>query len=330
MFRIGLNPYGLTYTVGLQGAGTPRANPAPIGMRGFIDLAREIGARAIELHGPWLAAMRDSDLDRLRDELTGLDMTPIVSHGLSQETGETLEQPIRCARRLRAPIVRVGLSPVLEGARAKWGVRWLDMARHAGATLVAEAPRATEAGVIVAIENHQDFGSEELVAMAEAAGPSVGIAFDTGNAFAVGEDPVAFAGRAAHRIRHVHLKDYRAQFTNEGYRLVRCAIGDGSVPFAEIADTLRAHHSSLTASIEPGALEARHIRLFAADWWPGYPSRQGQELGIALGRLRRARLTDDEPYMTPWERGAAGADLVEYEMKQIRRSADNLVRKALT
>jgi sugar phosphate isomerase/epimerase len=325
MFRIGLNPYGLTYTVGLQGAGTPRANPAPIGMRGFIDVAREIGARCIELHGAWLAGMSESELGRLGDELAGLGMIPIVSDGLSQQPGETLELPIHCARWLRAPIVRLGLSPVLEGARAKWGARWLEMTRHAEATLTAEAPRAAEAGVTIAIENHQDFGSEELVAMAEAAGPAVGITFDTGNPFAVGEDPVAFARRAAGRIRHVHLKDYRAQFTSEGYRLIRCAIGDGSVPFAEIAEVLRSHHASLRASIEPGALEARHIRLFAADWWQGYPPRQGHELGTAIGRLRRRRLADDEPFETPWEHGAAGPEIVEYEMAQVQRSAANLI-----
>jgi sugar phosphate isomerase/epimerase len=324
MFRIGLNPYGLTYTVGLQAAGTPRANPAPIGMRGFIRIAREIGARCIELHDGWLVHMADADLARLGDELAEQAMIPIVSSGLSHRVGETLEQPIRCAALLRAPTVRLGLSPVLEGARATWAARWHEMARHARATLVSEAARAEDADVTVAIEDHQDFGSEELVAMAEAAGPRVGILLDTGNPFAVGEDPVAFARRAVHRIRHVHLKDYRAQFTDEGYRLVRCAIGDGSVPFNEIADVLRPHHASLTASIEPGALEARHIRLFTSAWWQGYPPRDGRELGTALGRLRARRLADDEPFMTPWESGAPGPDIVEYELAQMRRSAMNV------
>ena len=36
----------------------------------------------------------------------------------------------------------------------------------------------------------------------------------------------------APHVRYLHLKDYRVQFTDEGYRLVRCAIGDGAVPFA--------------------------------------------------------------------------------------------------
>ncbi|TIP77668.1 MAG: sugar phosphate isomerase/epimerase, partial [Mesorhizobium sp.] len=36
MFRLGLNPYGLTYTLGLQGRGTPRHNPDGTGLEGFI------------------------------------------------------------------------------------------------------------------------------------------------------------------------------------------------------------------------------------------------------------------------------------------------------
>ena len=36
MFDVGLNPYGLTYTLGLQGHGGPRANPKGGGLEGFI------------------------------------------------------------------------------------------------------------------------------------------------------------------------------------------------------------------------------------------------------------------------------------------------------
>jgi hypothetical protein len=195
------------------------------------------------------------------------------------------------------------------------------MVAHARATLAREAPKAGEAGLTVAIENHQDLGSEELVALAEEAGENVGVVLDTGNPFAVGEDPVEFTRRAASRIRHVHLKDYLAQFTADGYRLVRCAIGDGCVPLQEIAALVE---QDVAASIEPGALEARHIRLFAPDWWRGYPPREAWELGAALGRLRRRRLEDAADYRTPWERGAAGSELVAYEMEQIRRSARHL------
>lgn len=324
MLRIGLNPYGLAYAVGLQGTGTPRANPAPIGLEGFVEAAREIGARCLEIHGPWLDGRSAPSLARLRDECASRGMTPIVSAGLTQQPGETLDAVVSHARAIGGTLVRLGLTPVLEGSRAAWGPRWPAMIAHAKDTLAREAPRAADCGVAIAIEDHQDFGSEELVAMAEAAGPNVGVVFDTGNPFAVGEDPVAFARRAAHRIRHVHLKDYRARFTDEGYRLVRCAVGDGAVPFDEIVAVLSPHHDSLTASIEPGALDARHIRLFTGDWWRGYPPRDASELGTAIGRLRRTRFPDGEAFETPWETGQTPEEIVAYELAQVRRSAANM------
>ena len=324
-FRIGLNPYGLAYAVGLQGAGTPRANPSPIGLAGFMRIAREVDARCLEIHAPWLDGAAAAELEGLGAECAAAEMTPILSTGLTQAPGETLAAVIALARVIGAPLVRLGLTPVLEGSRAAWGARWSEMVAHAKETLAREARRAADAGLAIAIEDHQDFGSEELVAMAESAGPNVGVVFDTGNPFAVGEDPVAFARRAAHRIRHVHLKDYRAQFTGDGYRLVRCAIGDGAVPFDEIREVL-APYGTVTASIEPGALDARHIRLFTAEWWRGYPPRDAAELGRALGRLRASRFADDEACATPWERHVAPGEIVEYELAQVRRSVENMRR----
>ena len=39
----GLNPYGLTYYLGIQAMGTPRANPNGAGLEGFIKLTEELG-----------------------------------------------------------------------------------------------------------------------------------------------------------------------------------------------------------------------------------------------------------------------------------------------
>jgi sugar phosphate isomerase/epimerase len=320
--QIGLNPYGLTYTVGLQALGTPRANPEAIGLDGFVRIVRDLRGSCIELDWRWLTPMSAGDLSRLRDTLQGL--TPITSFWLSHQPGETLDEAVRCSTAVGARLLRLHLTPVLEGARASWGARWDEMLTHARDTLRRESPRLADAGLPFAIENHQDLGSEELLAIVDALGDHAGIVLDTGNPYAVGEDPVAFTRRAAHRIRHLHLKDYVAQFTSEGYRLVRCAIGDGTVPFAEIAAVLEPYWASLTASVEPAALEARHIRLFTAGWWRGYPSRQASELGSMLGRLCRQALPENADCRTPWEQEAAGPELVAYELDHIRRSVDNL------
>jgi sugar phosphate isomerase/epimerase len=322
LFRTGLNPYGLTYTLGLQGIGTPRANPAPLGLDGFLLIAREIGARTLELDLRWLVELSDAQLQRIASEARDADMTLVLSTWLMHTPGETMDDARRIARAMGGPLIRMHLAPVLEGARAAHSHRWDAMVNHAREILVREAATGRDEGLRFGIENHQDFGSGELLAFAEEAGSNVGIVMDTGNPFSVGEDPVAFARRVAARVCHVHLKDYRAQFTDEGVRLVRCAIGDGCVPFGEIAETLARHHASLTASLEPAALEARHIRLFTADWWRGYPPLDASELSVALGRLRQRKLSDTENCATPWEQQASHADVMAYEQDHLERSIE--------
>ena len=326
MLHTGLNPYGLTYLLGLQGKATPRANPGGSGLDGFLALARELHAQTLEIYDPWLAALSDRELAALADRLRSFGMTPVISAGLNMMG--PIESALRSARSLGATIIRLGLSPVLEGSRNAWGAKWPEFIAIARENLAKFAPRAHDQGVSFAVENHQDFTSQELVDFCNDAGPAVGICFDTGNTFPVCEAPLDFASRVAPFVRHVHLKDYRVQFTPEGYRLIRCAIGDGAVPFPGIVEILARHHQSLGAVLEPGALEARHIRFLKPEWWHGYPPASAAALAAALAAAQLNRLPDDADYRTPWERGADG-ELVDYELQMIRRSAANMQKLGL-
>jgi 3-oxoisoapionate decarboxylase len=300
---VGLNPYGLTYTLGLQG------NRDGAGLPGLLEIADEIGARVVELHQPWLDGL---DVAALR--LGG--MVPVISCGLDPAGDDAA---LECAVALGASVVRMALTRVLQGDRHT--VAWPQLVDGVRARLARVAPKASAVGVSIAIENHQDFTSAELMELCEEAGEAVGITLDTGNAFPVAEAPLDFARTVAPRVRHVHLKDYRVQLTDEGYRLVRCAIGDGAVPFPELVELLG---RDLTASLEPGALEARHIRLFTEDWWRGYPPVDARRLAAALRAARVNRLGEDEDHRTPWERGVTGDELIRYERDMMRSSAANM------
>lgn len=321
MFLTGLNPYGLTYHLGLQGRDTSRANKAGTGLEGFIAIAVELKARVLEIYDPWLAALTDDELKRLKDRLAALGMTPVISAGLNMMG--PVESALRSAAALDAKVIRLGLSPVLEGSRAAWGAKWFELNAAIREGLARYAPLAHDQGRKLAIENHQDFGSEELVEFFESHGPGLGICFDTGNTFPVGEAPLDFARRIAPYVAHVHLKDYRVQFTDDGYKLVRCAIGDGAVPVAAIEQCLAQHHKSMTAVLEPGALEARHIRFLKPDWWRGYRPMDARNLAAALAAARLNRLPDEADTRTPWERNADN-ELVDYELAMIRRSAASM------
>jgi hypothetical protein len=93
------------------------------------------------------------------------------------------------------------------------------------------------------------------------------------------------------------------------------------VPFTELVEILR---RDLTASIEPGALGARHIRLFTPEWWQGYPPVDARRLAAALRAAQVNRLPEDVDHRTPWERGIRGEELVRYERDMMAKSAANL------
>jgi sugar phosphate isomerase/epimerase len=320
MLEVGLNPYGLTYYLGLQGRGTPRANPDGRGLEGFIALAEELGAKTLEIAETWLAPMDGAALAALRDRLDRLDMTPVVSSGLHHGDFSAC---VRAARALDAKLIRFALTPILCGDRAAAGPKWHELVAGVREKLAAYAPRAAREGLTIVIENHQDFTSRELVAFCEEFGPSVRIVYDTGNSFPVAESPLDFTRVVAPYVAHVHLKDYRVQWTDKGIRLVRCAIGDGAVPFRELVAILAEHHDTLPAVLEPGALEARHVRLFTPDWWRGYAPKDALALAACMLAAGRNRLPDDADYRTPWERNA-DHELVDYELAMIRKSAANM------
>ncbi len=320
MLQIGLNPYGLTYHLGLQGRGTPRANPQAAGLEGFITLAAELGAKTLEIWEGWLAPMSDAELGALRDRLDALGVMPVVSSGLQRTDFDLCT---RAAHALGAKLIRFALTPILCGDRNAAGDKWDELVASVRSGLAKYAPMAAKTGLTIVIENHQDFTSRELVAFCEEFGPSVRIVYDTGNSFPVGEAPLDFTRVIAPYVEHVHLKDYRVQWTDEGLRLVRCAIGDGAVPFPELVAILAEHHETLPAVLEPGALEARHVRLFTPDWWKGYAPRSAEALAACLLAARRNRLPDDADWQTPWER-QEDANLEQYELDMIRRSAANM------
>ncbi len=320
MLQVGLNPYGLCCTFGLIGGGTGRAAPEPLGLEEFVGLGERIGAKCLEIDIRLLAKLDRDGQAALGDRLRGRGTAPVVAIGMP---GDHLADTIGIASAIGASLIRMDLTPVLCGDRASTA-DWSERVRASRESLEKWAPVAADSGIDFAIENHQDLGSEELLEYAAAAGSNVGICFDTGNSLAVGEDILSFAEKVAPQVRHLHLKDYRAQFTDEGYRLVQCAIGDGCVPLKEIEAILSPYREKLTASLEPGALEARHVRLFTDRWWQGYPPREASELGRALRTARRNRLPDEADWRTPWEMNAAGAQIVEHEMSVFERSVANI------
>ena len=206
--RTGLNPYGLTYYLGLQGRGTPRANPIGGRPRGLYRAdrgSRRQGHRAARTAGSrnWMT----TGLAALRARLEKSDIVPVISSGLQH--GD-VDACIRYAQALGATVHALRADPD-PPRRARGGRPAVARSRQVDATRSSrrQRRRLRRPSVTLLIENHQDFTSRELVAFCEEYGPSVRIVYDTANSFPVAEAPLDFTRVVAPYVRYCHAKDYQ-------------------------------------------------------------------------------------------------------------------------
>lgn len=321
-----LTGYGLPHVMGYLKTRGGEGHPSPVSAIDLMDAAKELGLSGIEV--PLTAAkgfpVEPLPVEVLRDALQerGLRLIPDYM-ALTSTDVPTFRAFLEKASALGATVVRSTLSSILCGDRRPLAGGWEPHLASIAQRLNEVLPIAEEYGISIAMENHQDATSDDLLRLAEMTGhhPGYGVCLDAGNPLAVGEGPVEFARRLAPLIRHVHLKDYTIHFSPDGYRLVRCAAGDGVVDFAEILRIVRANGHEMMPGIEIAAQPTRTIPLLEDGWWACYPEKQAGYLVEALRVLWAKGRPMDEPYSSAWERGEDSAAVSAEEWDIVRRSA---------
>lgn len=100
---------------------------------------------------------------------------------------------------------------------------------------------AADVGVVVVLENHEDFTGPVLARILESVDhPNVRALYDYGNSQMVGEDPLAALGAMAPFIARVHAKDHVLVHGPGGPVVQGVAFGRGRLPVGEITDHLYA------------------------------------------------------------------------------------------
>ena len=288
---------------------------------GLTLLAQDSDLASVEFASASLADLADEDLAAFRSRLDGLDLFLDTGGHNYAEDISPLRDAIQVAHRAGAKAVRTTVSSMVEGNRTKCGAdgmrAYLDALVEPFKLVM---PLAEEYGIPVGIENHQDLCSWELLELNERVGsPQLGVTMDVGNAFAVGEHPQAFAQRILPILKHVHIKDYTVHPTPSGYRLKRCAIGDGVVDWPAIIALFDREVPQVQGCIELGASVARHIRLLTEEWWATFPERPLPETINAIRTLHQAAQAPDD-WQTPHEREESAQARVDYELEQFQQS----------
>ena len=314
-----LTSFGLPHTMGYLATLSGERPRVPVSPVDLMDEAVAMGLAGVELPpGPpdEVDALACSARER------GLRIVPACS-GILDITAAEFAAHLHASARLGSSTVRATLSGVLCGDRRPVTGGWPSHMNALARRLRELLPVAAGLGISIAVENHQDATSEDLLRLHEASGssPAFGVTLDTGNPLAVGEGPLEFARRVQPLIRHIHLKDYTIHFAPEGYRLVRCAAGQGVVPFAEIL-ALAAGQPSLLPGIEIAAQPTRTIPLLDPGWWECYPEHHPARLREALAVLWKHGRPKEEPFSSAWERGDDSETVVREEWALVRQSVE--------
>lgn len=312
---LGLCAYGVPYLMGHAGRGTPLENPAPWPLASLPSRVAELGLGAVELPAHVLVEQAGAAaLTRLRDECRDLGLT-VVQAG---RRVSTVADEFPLAEAIGARVVRCTLSGILCGDRREVGLDGFEaILTEAIDVLRKVAPEAESRGLKIAVENHQDASSADLVRLCrEVDRPTVGLTLDTGNPLAVAEDPLAFAEAILPWLNNVHLKDYLLCATPSGTRLVHTAIGHGVVDFKRLR-TLFASRPEVVCGIEMAALGERHVAWLERDWWACHQPRQAADL-VGFLRLQQAAENHSD-WPTPFDRGEADG-LAAWEEHRLHQS----------
>ena len=235
----------------------------------MVHWGRELLSEAGYFHS---VSMLDDPLRIKRAcEQSGVKLSGLSSHTpiVKPEIGtEYLKQAIRFAAECGAPVVNTD-----EGPKPGWTTEDEDfvLMRY---TLMEASKVAEPRGILIGLECHQQYsknpdGLDRIQRLVKS--PSIGINFDTGNAFLCGHDPYQWLKRVVKRLVHLHAKDISVQQSGSERGKVTgtpvgCACGDGVIDWKKVIQIIRKEcPRDIVLSVECGTVEQaerslKHLR----------------------------------------------------------------------
>jgi sugar phosphate isomerase/epimerase len=231
-----------TYSLYLHGIGQAWADfklPWPRQMSSFelLDQSDRWGLDGLHLDDGVLENLEESYLKEIRAaaEEKGLYLEYNFSMDLGGQGIGIQHDPaeaIATAQALGADIVKVSMDLIRPRpvAASRFHPDVMAQIKSFVSRAKQMALLAEAAGVKIAVENHCDTFSEEILWLLDQVdNPLVGACIDTVNALMVMEDPMEAIENLAPRAFTNHFRDDRIEFQRHGFKLTGTAIGDGDI-----------------------------------------------------------------------------------------------------
>ena len=253
--NIGLNLSSLNYY-------TSRSKNKIKIIKDYIRIAKKLNITGLEFYPSSFINMSDKkQFLNICSEINDNNLFYILDCNKVHDL-KSVELLIKMTKFSKKKVVVIILTKILECKRHLIDGSWDNYIKRSIKFLKKLEPLARDNGIKIAIENHQDFDSNDFLKITDnfQKDDTIGINFDIGNALAVCEDPMTFCKKIIHKINNVHIKDYIINETKEGFLLSNCSIGKGSVDLEPILKLINKKRPNVAKMVEPGQLKPRHIK----------------------------------------------------------------------
>ncbi|HKB02914.1 MAG TPA: sugar phosphate isomerase/epimerase family protein [Gemmataceae bacterium] len=283
----------------------------------FLEFCRERGADGIQL-----PLGKDPEAARkLRDaaDRHGMYVEGSVRPPKDQADLNRFETEIKTAREAGATVVRT----VMLGGRRyevfRTAKEYAAFAEQAVASLRLAEPVMARHKVTLAVENHKDYRTDELVdVMKGLSSEYVGVCVDTGNSIALLERPTETAELLAPWARACHLKDMGVEGSPDGFLLSEVPLGEGFLDLRRIVDVLRKGRPAMRFSLEMITRDPLRIPCLTDGYWATMEKVPGLDLARLLALVNKHAGKDPLPRISK----LSAADQLAAEDRNVRRSLE--------
>ncbi|MDA1049475.1 MAG: TIM barrel protein [Planctomycetota bacterium] len=263
----------------------------------FLEHCKSLGAGGMQNR---LGVMGSSEALKLRKqaEANVQYIEAIVSVPNDMSDVERFEAEIKTAAAAGAKAVRTTIIPGRRYETFDSLAMFREFEARGRKSLELAAPIVERHRVPLAVENHKDHRNEERVELfKQISSEFVGACVDTGNSFALLEDPVETVKALAPWAHSVHLKDQAVQMYDDGFLLADIPLGQGFIDLKQIVEILQTAKPHVRFSLELITRDPLKVPVLSDKYWTTFPDLPASDLASTLKTVRDGT-TDNLQYVS--------------------------------
>ncbi len=263
----------------------------------FLEHCRRLGAGGIQIP---LGTKDEAYCSKLRGQAEehGMFVEGILGLPRDRADLERFEAEVRAAKQAGANVIRVVMIPGRRYERFDSAEEFHRLAQRGLESLQRAEPVAARHQVRLALENHKDQRiPERLEVLRRISSEYVGACVDTGNSFALLEDPIEVVEAYAPWAFSVHLKDQAVREYDEGFLFADVPLGEGFLDLARMVKTLRGARPEVRFSLELITRDPLEVPCLTEKYWATFADVPGRDLARTL-RIVRQNACEGLPYVS--------------------------------